>query len=140
MSAALNSAKKLLAVIGLVDHYEMACLWDNTIRISTLKKKDMNKNELITSTRKKLDEMDHKIETIKENSLQQTQDEMKQQTRTVLQRLTVLRDEIKDQVIVLSKNDKKDDSMVSEFEKNIYKSIKSFDSAITKAGGLFRSN
>ncbi len=100
----------------------------------------MDKNEIITKTKKTVDEISTKFSDLKNKMSQSQNSEIKEGVQAALDKLDVLNQEIQKQYNLISKAREKGDAQMPEMEKNIYNSIESFNNAYTKAGSLFKTH
>jgi len=99
----------------------------------------MDKEELILTTKQKIDDVSDKIKEIEKKVEKNTNQEIQEQSENSLKELNEIRQKIKKEYSNLGKPNMQNKSEVTEIEKNIFNSIRSFDSAFERAGALFKT-
>jgi hypothetical protein len=97
----------------------------------------MKKEELIMDTKRKLDEINRKIEGIKNRLSQDTNEETKKHAQSALDDLEKIKAKVQENYLNLGGFANTGPVKLPELEKNIYNSIESFNRAYTKAGAIF---
>lgn len=93
-----------------------------------------NKEALLKNTRQKIEEIDRKIERMKDWEVNSN---LKQEAINLLHHLGNTRDRLKQQYDSIS--EEIEDKKVTEVQKNIFNSIQSFDNTYSKAGHIFKT-
>ncbi|HAF30887.1 MAG TPA: hypothetical protein DCG75_17755 [Bacteroidales bacterium] len=98
----------------------------------------MEKEELVLKTKQKLDEIQEKINDIKEKVEQNTNDAIHEKSEHIINELKELGEKIHKQYSKLGLPENQSKPNITEMEKNIFNSIRSFDSAFQRAGSIFK--
>lgn len=98
----------------------------------------MNRIELLEEAKKKIDEINRKTIVLKDKLDQYSEKEINSQANAVLRQLEEIRDELQEKYVHFNRQENKSDNQLTEFEKNIFNSIESFNDAFTEAGSLLK--
>jgi uncharacterized coiled-coil DUF342 family protein len=100
----------------------------------------MDKKEILKSIRHKIDEINRKTSELRDKISTRTGKDVNNEIESLITELEDIRNKIQLKYEKLEKLESQDKQGLSEIEKNIYNSIKSYDDAFKKAGGLFKTN
>jgi hypothetical protein len=98
----------------------------------------MEKEKLSVSMNQKIEEVNHKLQEIKNELALQNDKEISEQAKPALAELEQLRDKIQSLHEKIAKIRLTDELEFDKVEKNIYNSIESFNNAFKKAGSMLR--
>jgi superoxide dismutase len=98
----------------------------------------MKQQELKTDIIKKLDDVNEKIQELKNS--QDTKSAKKPELQNIMNQLETIRGKILMQYHTIMNTQNEEDVKLPELEKNIYKSFNSFESAYSKAGSLMKQS
>ena len=98
----------------------------------------MEKRDFIKDIEMKLNNVNNNLKEIKDKFEKTDNMEIEKEAAEAIIKLEKMRDRIKEQYDD-AREKKSNNKSTVELEKNIFNSIKSFDSAFTKAGSIFRT-
>jgi len=98
----------------------------------------MNYTALIKDIQKKVEEVSEKYKMLEKELPANKDSKEKEHVHGLMKELEMLNRNIQDQYEQLSKEEQTDERKLSEIEKTIYNSIRSFNNAYTSAGSIFK--
>jgi hypothetical protein len=98
----------------------------------------MTKEELLKTTRHKIDDINEKISVLAEMLALEPDAGRRNEMRSVINNLEEIRDNALVNFSRIEEIEAEDKRRLSEMEKNIFNGIRSFDDAFKNAGGIFK--
>ncbi len=100
----------------------------------------MNKEEILKETRQKLEEINNRAQVMRDKILRNPDESTQKKAQALLDKLEDSRSKLETEYNKFMDSESEKESDVTEFEKNIYTGIESFEDAFTQAGLLFKTN
>ena len=100
----------------------------------------MKKEQLIKETKEKLEEINIRTQVMRDKISQNNEADFHKKAQSLIDKLEEIRSWLEHELNKFRQSESDKESEVTEFEKNIFTGIESFEDAFTKAGLLFTAN